>query len=93
MLEADQQFSWQILESSTLRFRTLKKSSNVLHYTALLQKCLIDVVHHYSYPSVQFVENYTLAQFDETICFFQIDGKCAFNFMEINHRLLRSTYG
>ena len=24
--------------------------------------------HHYSYPSVQFVENYTLAQFDETIC-------------------------
>ena len=30
------------------------------------------------YNSVQFVENYTLAQFDETICFFQINGKYAF---------------
>ena len=32
-----------------------------------LQKCLIDVVHHYSYPSVQFDENYTSVQFVETI--------------------------
>ena len=42
-------------------------SSNVLHHTALLQKCLIDVVNHYSYPSVQFDENYTSVQFVETI--------------------------
>ena len=39
--------------------RRIRVSSNVLHYTALLQKCLIDVVHHYSYPSAQFDENYT----------------------------------
>ena len=31
------------------------------------KKCLIDVVHHYSYPSAQFDENYTLVQFVETI--------------------------
>ena len=35
----------------------LEDSSNVLHYTAFLQKCLIDVVHHYPYPSAQFNEN------------------------------------
>ena len=46
---------------------TLKKSSNVLHCTALLQKCLIDVAHHYSYSSAQFDENYTSVQFVETI--------------------------
>ena len=34
---------------------------------ALLQKCLIDVVHHYPYPSAQFDENYTSVQFVETI--------------------------
>ena len=42
------------------------------------------MVHHYSYPSVQFDENYTLVQFDEnytleqfdeTICFFKLMGK------------------
>ena len=43
----------------TVRLTPEKKksiSSNVLHYMAFLQKCLIDVVHHYFYPLVQFVE-------------------------------------
>ena len=42
----------------------------MVHCRTLLQK--VGVVHHYSYPSVQYVENYTLAQFDETICFFKL---------------------
>ena len=69
------------------------RSSNVLHYRALLQKCPLIRRYHTSvqfdenytsvqfdenYASVQFVESYTLVRFDETIRFFQIDGKCAF---------------
>ena len=41
--------------------------NKVVMYYTILQKCLIDVVHHYSYPSVQFDENYTSVQFVETI--------------------------
>ena len=42
-------------------------SSNVLHSRALLQKSATGcLVHHYSYPSDQFVENNTLDQIDVT---------------------------
>ena len=46
------------------------------------------VVHHYSYQSVQFDENFTsvqfdenhtLEKFDETICSFQTDGNVRLN--------------
>ena len=61
---------------------TICRSSNVLHYRALLQKCPIGVVittlTRWYHTSIQIVENYTLIQFDETICFSQTDGKCAF---------------
>ena len=57
--------------------------SNVLHSRALLQKsatgCLI---HHYSYPSAQFVENNTLNQIDGNYTlenlYGQFDGKLHF---------------
>ena len=43
------------------------RSSNVLHTRALLQKSATGcLVHHYSYPSDQFVENNTLDQTDVT---------------------------
>ena len=45
-------------------------SSNVLHSRALLQKSATGcLVHHYSYPSAQFVENYTLDQIDGKLYF------------------------
>ena len=55
----------------------LQVSSNVLHSRALLQKVPLDVKNITTltrryHTSVQFVENYTLAQFDETICFFKL---------------------
>ena len=48
---------------NAFQWQKIHTSSNVLHYTALSQKCIIDVVHYYSYPSALFYENYTLAQF------------------------------
>ena len=47
-----------------------RESSNVLHSRALLQKSATGcLVHHYSYPLAQFVENYTLDQIDGKLYF------------------------
>ena len=41
------------------------------------------LVHHYSYPSAQFVENYTLDQFVENYTLDQFDGNYTLeNYME-----------
>ena len=50
-------------------YKDVELSTVVMYYTIqhFLQKCLIDVVHHYSYPSARFDENYTSVQFVETI--------------------------
>ena len=49
------------------RYEIVVSSSNVLHSRALLQKSATGcLVHHYSYPSDQFVENNTLDQIDVT---------------------------
>ena len=58
-------------------------SSNVLHSRALLQKSATGcLVHHYSYPSAQFVENNTLDQIDGNYAlenlYGQLDGKLYF---------------
>ena len=56
----------QVVSECNLCFKWLNQSSNVLYPRAFFLKnangCL---VHHYSYPSAQFVENYTLDQFVE----------------------------
>ena len=70
--------SEKIVSAKTLGMH-VDNSSNVLHYRAPYVQYITTLISR-NHTSVQFVENYILAQFDETICLFQIYGKYALSF-------------